>query len=323
MEHFNNQSRVKFATVREDPNIEREIINHYNSGKILMIASGGCTALSLQSMLRDIDITLFDTSYNQIQHVKNKVAALESNWSDELFNIGRDNPKSLNGLGEFESLFRCFRGFIFEFVMPHSEIEEIFLVATKIAREKLEKIFYNKYWSVAFDLYFSDSLLVTMFGSDAVQHAVPGTYPNYFRSAIEAGLRRNDFQGNYFLHHIFLGYYINRKSSLPSYLSSGLDNYNFNYINSSLLNIEKIDQYDFIGISNIFDWMDQDLIDNHLDYIATKAKTRSVIVYRQLNNITDYSTKNTAFQRNEELEKKLLGIDRSLFYNKINILEKT
>ena len=39
---------VQFAVVREDPAVEQYIIEKLNPKKVLMIASAGCTALSLK-----------------------------------------------------------------------------------------------------------------------------------------------------------------------------------------------------------------------------------------------------------------------------------
>jgi hypothetical protein len=41
---------VQFAFVREDPEIEASLVRRDHSGSALLIASGGCTALSLQAL---------------------------------------------------------------------------------------------------------------------------------------------------------------------------------------------------------------------------------------------------------------------------------
>ena len=129
----------------------------------------------------------------------------------------------------------------------------------------------NPYWPVAFDLYFSESILIAMFGKAAIQHAQANSYPHYFKNALERGLKRSDYQENYFLQHIFLGYYINNRDSCPAYLRNRNIKNDFHYINDSLLKIP-IQHYDLISLSNIFDWMDEENICYHLNYLNSYAK---------------------------------------------------
>ena len=103
------------------------------------------------------------------------------------FNIGTSDPEGLNQNGNFESLFRGLREFIFDLVADESEIRALFEEEGQLANVS-ELLFSSKYWSVAFDLYFSDSLLNAMFGPDATQHAEAGSYPRYFQQLFEKGL---------------------------------------------------------------------------------------------------------------------------------------
>lgn len=86
------------------------------------------------------------------------------------FNIGTSNLSGLNQSGNFESLFRGLREFIFDLVADEAEIRLLFEEKGRLA-DASEILFSSKYWSVAFDLYFSDSLLNAMFGPEATQHA--------------------------------------------------------------------------------------------------------------------------------------------------------
>jgi S-adenosylmethionine-diacylglycerol 3-amino-3-carboxypropyl transferase len=315
--------KIKFAVVREDPIVEETIIREFSHKQVLMVASGGCSALSLQSMFPNIQCTLFDTNPSQIQLVKTKLNTLKD-FDPSLypvFNIGIDSKDGLNSCGEFESLFRSFRAFIYEFILNKSSIEQIFVGEKKQAENIILNLISNKYWPVAFDLYFSDSMLITMFGNNAIQHATPHSYPSYFRYSLEKGLKHSEFQNNHFLQHIFLGYYINNKSSLPHYLSYPNINNQFHYITDSILNIEVIN-YDFICLSNIFDWMDEESIENHLSYIGSNAQKGATVLFRQLNNKKNYHAEKYGFSSNPQLEKALIKQDKSLFYNKINILTK-
>jgi S-adenosylmethionine-diacylglycerol 3-amino-3-carboxypropyl transferase len=315
--------KLKFATVREDPMVEESVIRTLNKKNVLMISSGGCSALSLQSMFSDIDLTIFDSNNEQIELSKIKLENLK-NFTDEsypLFNIGVDNPMGLNGCGEFESLFRSFRYFIYEFVLDDRNVRSIFTKERGQAEKLVLELMNNPYWTVVFDSYFSNPMLVAMFGREAIQHAAPHSYPSYFRHALEKGLKRDDFQSNYFLQHIFLGFYTSEKSSWPYYLSHPNTKNGFQCINDVLTNID-IGQYDLISLSNIFDWMSEVEWVNHIHYIRNNACTGATILFRQLNNGKDYELEKYGFFHHAELEGDSLKKDRSLFYNKINIATK-
>jgi len=311
---------IKFAVVREDPSVEQAILNLAPIKNVLMIASGGCTALSLKSLFPNIRFQLFDNNPNQIQLVKEKVENLQKNNHDsfkKLFNIGCDVKTGLNNCGEFESLFRSFRKFLTEFILSQDALENILL-----KKSSNKNLINNKYWPVAFDLFFSNSLLLAMFGPDAIQHAKPNSYPRYFQNALEKGLCRNDVATNYFLHHIFLGRYIDSINSLPYYLYNNNAHLKFEYTNKTLLDISNIDQFGLVSLSNIFDWMPEQAILTCLKYLETNLTPGSFVVFRQLNNDKNYLASISGFKSHNQLSCDLLIKDRSLFYNKINILEK-
>jgi len=321
---------IQFAVVREDPIVEQTVIEEFHPKNVLMIASGGCTALSLKILFPSIAFTLFDINPKQLDHVRHKISKLKehSNSVDNsLFNIGQDNLTGLNACGMFESLFRSFRNFIFEFICPLEQLERIFTTSDILEAASLkEKIFQNKYWPVAFDLFFSDSMLITMFGKDATQHAKPGSYPRYFQQQLDKGLNRDDFQTNYFLHHIFLGYYLDRLDSLPLYLEKAKRFSNevpdFTMLNSDLLSIKNIKNFQLVDLSNIFDWMSEERVMHYIDYLSDNLLPGSIIIFRQLNNSKNYLSKFDDFRNHQELSNQLIELDRSLFYNNINILEK-
>ncbi|MFY9589202.1 DUF3419 family protein [Rickettsia endosymbiont of Halotydeus destructor] len=313
-------ANIKFAVVREDPLIEQTLIERITPQNVLMIASGGCTALSLKSKFPKINFTLFDINSSQIQLVKNKIKALEcyGNHSfKEQFNINFNNPKGLNNCGEFESLFNCFRQFLTEFILPKKNILDIFL-----EDEDPNILLNNKYWSVAFDLFFSNSLLLAMFGPAAIQHAEPNSYPRYFQKAFENGFYRKDYKKNYFLHHMFLGYYLDNINAQPYYLHKKNQNIQFEYINDKLLNVENINKFQLVSLSNIFDWMSEEEVLTHLKYLENNLLSGTYIIFRQLNNTKNYLSKVHGFKNHNQLENALLINDKSLFYNKINIWEK-
>jgi hypothetical protein len=116
------RNRLQFAVTREDPNVELEVLARFPRSRLLLIASGGCTALTLRAVMPDAHITLVDANPEQLAHVDRKLAALRDlRGADRLraFNVGEpSDPSGLSECGNFESLFRGLRGFVQDFVLP-------------------------------------------------------------------------------------------------------------------------------------------------------------------------------------------------------------
>ena len=69
-------NHVQFAVVREDPKIEAELVCLHQVSEVLLIASGGCTALTLQALFPDLRLTLLDLNPAQLELIKKKRQAL-------------------------------------------------------------------------------------------------------------------------------------------------------------------------------------------------------------------------------------------------------
>lgn len=306
--------------MREDPEIEFDILSKIeNPREALLIGSGGCTALTLKNRLPETLFTLLEPNGSQVDLIKQKSEALTEdpkNYS-EAFGIGTDNPSSLTGNGNFESLFRCLRNFIYEFVLPQTEWVRFFS-HTQGQSEIYKKIVSSNYWSVAFDLFFSDSILMAMFGPAAIQHAPKGSYPGYFKRVLENGLQGKNSKDNYFLHHIFLGYYI--ESSLPAYLTEKTQGKSFQFIETLAENVPSYRGYDLISLSNIFDWMEKDQVAIVANRLSQEMKPGSYLVYRQLNNKTDFRKLfGPKIKFSDDFSSKLQAQDRSLFYQSVHV----
>ncbi len=312
---------LQFAVVREDPQIEAALVASKQAKHILLIGSGGCTALSLQALYPDLQITLVDPNAAQISHVRRKIQALQSlsgAQRKQTFNIEDSDPHGLNARGNFESLFRGLKNWTHEMVCPPADLANIFASPTPA---KWKALFKNKYWPVGFEMFFSDSILNAMFGPDATQHAPPGSYPDYFRGVIEKGLLRSDCSTNYFLHHIFLGYYLDRPEALPPYLTlTAPKNYAFEWLNTDILGVRNFADYDLVSLSNIFDWMPEKSVAKIARRLTQEMKPGATLVFRQLNHSKNFKKYLLSrFNFKKSVETSLWKKDRSFFYSKLNI----
>jgi len=303
---------LQFAVVREDPQIEMDLIKSFRLEKATLIGSGGCTAFCLKSLDPNLQITLIEPNEAQISLIKEKIDALKKGEIEKFF-VGEN---SFIERGNFESLFRQFRGFVNEFIAEKLEIENAF---ANNSQDFWRKVFANKYWKTAFELFFSDAILTAMFTSAAIQHAPQHSYPNYFRRVLENGLLREDAPQNYFLHHIFLGRYL--PEHLPFYLTTLPTNFEFEFFDGFAQDFRGFQGKQLVHFSNIFDWCALNLVEHIAKNATGNLEKGSVIVFRQLNNDKDYRPFFGEKIRWLETE-KLVEKDRSLFYSKIEIGEK-
>lgn len=308
---------IQFAVVREDPLLEAEIINQYQPHNLLTVCSGGCSVLSLKSLFPQLEISAFDLNLSQIQLTKDKNHELSNSHNfNEIFNIEDDSSLRLNQRGNFESLFKGLREFIFDFIVDYENIRSMMLSSNEIS--KISKyVFEHKYWPVAFELFFHDSVLRTMFGQAAIQHAPEGSYPQYFKTQFERAFTKSNAHQNYFLHHVFLGHYLKNSDSLPYYLISPKSHEGIEYIQGELSSVENIGQYDFIQLSNIMDWMSESENFELANVINQNIQPGTVILIRQLNNKQPVLKYFPDFKLDTGLSTKLLEADRSIFYSSI------
>jgi S-adenosylmethionine-diacylglycerol 3-amino-3-carboxypropyl transferase len=315
------RERVKFAVVREDPELEAALFERAGARAALVVASGGCTALTLAARYGDLAVTAFDVSPAQLDHVREKARAVAAGaWG--ALNVGDADPAGLNQRGWFEGLFRCLRGFVEELVAPRVEIEELFTAASPArAAALVEAWTASAYWPAAFASSFNDALLHAMFGPAATQHAAPGSYPGYFRRVFERGLRRADAPRNPFLQHVLLGRYLERDA--PEYVRAGrllapaL-------VLGSLPDVPDLARFDVYSLSNVFDWSDDGTVARWAGALAAAARPGSAVLVRKLNNDRDVRRFfEPAFRFDDALGASLLERDRSLFYDRIEVAFRT
>lgn len=310
--------RPQFAVVREDPEIELRLCALVRARAVLLVASGGCTALTLAHRVPGLRVAAFDLNPRQLAHVRAKQQAVVRRDLAAL-NVGDDSPSGLNQRGAFEGLFRTLRSFVEEFVAPPAELARFFARDTPPAERAalLDRWTASRYWPVAFELAFHDSLLHAMFGPAATQHAEPGSYPGYFQRAFERGLRREDAPSNPFLRHVWLGSY--DADYAPAYATAGRE-LDVELLEGSLLDVPDLARFDVFSLSNVFDWSDDALVAGWAGALRRDARPGSAVVMRQLNNRRDlrrFFEPELAFD--DALGEQLRAQDKSLFYERIEV----
>lgn len=309
---------VQFAVVREDPALERALLDEAveeGAAAALLIASGGCTALTLACERPDVALTLVDFNPAQLALVERKRAAV-ARGDRRALNVGWDGREGLNACGNFEGLFGGLRALLTEFAIDAEALERAFSERDALA-PTVEALLAHPYWPVAFDLFLHDSLLHAMFGPAATQHAPRGSYPGYFRRVFERGLRREDAFDNYFLHHVLLGRYVDRPEALPGYLRAAPAALPApETVLGSLADVPELSRFDLISLSNITDWMSRAEMEA-LGRALAPAKDGALALFRQLNNQTPLGeVLGPGWEPLPALGARLHAGDRSLFYER-------
>jgi S-adenosylmethionine-diacylglycerol 3-amino-3-carboxypropyl transferase len=310
--------RIKFAVVREDPDIEHALCRRAGAERALVVASGGCTALTLVHREPKLRVTAFDFAERQLAHLEAKRAAVARGELRAL-NVGDDSPGGLNQGGEFESLFRTLRRFVEEMVAPAEDLAKYFDEPTTTGERAtlVERWLASPYWPVAFAVSFHEDLLRAMFGPAATQHAEPDSYPSYFQRAFERGLRREDGPRNYFLSHVLLGAYGPRHA--PDYVHGG-SLPEVELVHGQLPDVPQLARFDVVSLSNVFDWSDDDVVSRWAGVLARELRPGALVVMRQLNNRRDVRRFFAeAFDFDDAGSEDRVTRDRSLFYERIEV----
>jgi S-adenosylmethionine-diacylglycerol 3-amino-3-carboxypropyl transferase len=310
---------LKFAVVREDPELECELVRAGGRRAALVVASGGCTLLTLQARFAELHVAAFDRNPMQLEHVRKKGRAA-ARGEHAALNIDDPAPSGLNQCGEFEGLFRLLRGALCEFVATPDELSAYFDAGTPrdVRRAWALGCTESHYWPAAFATVFNDALLHAMFGPEATQHAPPGSYPRYFQQAFTRGLLRDDGPTNPFLQHVLLGAY--RLADSPAYVRARRDARDIELIEGSLLDVPDLGRFDLVSLSNVFDWSDDALAAAWGAALSSRARPGTAVLIRQLNNRRDVRRFFTpAFEFDDALGARFVERDRSLFYDRIEV----
>lgn len=296
---------IKFAVVREDADLECVLVERTGAREALVVASGGCTALTLTARFPALRVTAFDTSPAQLAHVRDKLRAARRGDHEVL--------DHLNERGEFEGLFRVLRRFLEEFVFAEGEALRFFAAEAPEASARWRA---SRYWPAAFATAFNDPFLHAMFGPAATQHAPPGSYPGYFQRAFEAGLARADAPRNPFLQHVLLGRY--RDEDRPVYQSLHRDP-DLTLVEGALPDVGDLARFGVLSLSNVFDWSDDALVGVWAEALRSASPGAAVLI-RQLNNTRDLRRFfGDRLRFDDALGAELLERDRSLFYNRVEV----
>ncbi|PZO42227.1 MAG: DUF3419 domain-containing protein [Pseudanabaena frigida] len=349
-------SEIAFSQVREDPRIELRVIQELakrqnHSLRVLLVASGGCTVLSLLASPAIARIDAVDLNPAQLHLVElRRQALLHLPLVDQLRLIGADKSASdhdrlsiyaklsphlpastkafwdarqnqiafgVNQVGRFEQMFR-------ELAAKFAQ------VGIEPLSEPLTAIQCSQ-WRNIFEQVFERDRLIQTFGEAAVNYSMDRSFGEHFADVFAQALQRFIPNENYFLTQVWGDRYTSnlQGEGVPLYLQASAQN-DIRALGTERLQLHQgafvdrlqqlaeLEKFDLIQFSNISDWMPLDNLHQMLIDAVACLKSGGAIIGRRLNgdhNLEAIMAEHIAVDR--QLSQELLASDRSFFYREV------
>lgn len=345
---------IRYANCWEDADVLLKGLSVDSGSKVLSIGSAGDNSLSLLADnpklvvavdINPVQLWLIELKKLAIQKLdyiefKGFLGFTDSNTRLLLFDKLKDslseNSKKYwesnrnlieSGLiyaGKFERYFRMFRRIILPLIHNQGRIDMLFS-AKSPEEQKLffEEIWNNRRWRFLFKFFFS-KWFMGRFGRDPEflkQVNVPVAESISRRAAIH--LSSASCQTNYFLQFIMQGSF---KSELPHYVREE----NYEKIRNNIDKIEifhglaedaitEFGKFNRFNLSNIFEYMNEEVFRNVVRSLLNGAENESILVYwnllvdRKMNQVSKLVTAKS--KHSQELSSN----DKGFFYSCVNI----
>jgi S-adenosylmethionine-diacylglycerol 3-amino-3-carboxypropyl transferase len=350
--------KLYFAQVREDPLLEIEALRPRANESLVVVSSGGCTALSL--IARGAGrVVAVDLNSTQNHLVELKAAAMRSIDNDELVPFLGAGPMSgearigayhslrwmLSGAatgywdhnqemiargvlnsGVSERFIRLVAGLVKTLVHPQSRIDRLLACRTLDEQQELyNREWNNRRWRALFNVLLSRRAFNRAYDSRFFENVANPSFAAHFRKLFEHALCEIPVATNYFLHHMLHGEY--PTSAIPPYLEEGaaIPDDNLELINGGFaeyLATVDDDSIDGLALSNICEWLNERQIFELVAQVARVAKPRARVCFR---NFVGYTEIPTAFRsvikENPDVGREAIRRDRSCLQSRIVICE--
>ena len=246
------EDRLFFAQVREDPRLEIDALAPLDDAKIVVVSSGGCTALSLLAA-GAARVTAVDLNASQNHLVELKVAALRRLTMPEImsfFGVARGTPE--RRVRTYETIRPLLSERAVDFWDAHQSMlgrgalacgvsEQFISVVVKVVklfihgRRKIERLlslesleqqreFFDREWNtrrwrLLFPALLNRWTFNRTYDPAFFREVENPSFAAHFQRLLEHALCDVPVRSNYFLHQMLLGTYPNRvPDGVPPYL---------------------------------------------------------------------------------------------------------
>ncbi len=347
------RSELSFSQVREDPETDLRVLERLATMldrplRVLLVASGGCTALSLLSHPSIAHVDAIDVNPAQLHLVELRRAAIVTlSIAEQLEFIGASPATPAQRLHYYEQvrsglplesqLFWDDRSAQIAFgVNRVGRFEQLFRrLATQAKALGLDPLHEPKIaihaaqWNDLFESVFERSQLIEAFGEAAVNYSMDRSFGVHFADVFAQALTRFLPLENYFLTQVWDDRYAVGAAGLPCYLQPesqlrslklGLDRLQLHlgHFPEQMVKLGTAQPYDLIQYSNISDWMPIPELKVLLANAAQCLNAGGALIGRRLNgdhHLGDLMA--TTVNVDRSFSADLQRLDRSFFYSEI------
>jgi S-adenosylmethionine-diacylglycerol 3-amino-3-carboxypropyl transferase len=354
--------RLFFAQVREDPTLEIAALEPDPEDTLVVVSSGGCTALSLlaagaghvvaadlniaQNHLVDLKATALTSlpheealaflgataaddesrmrSYRQLRGDLTPAAA--EYWDRNPAAIRRGVLQS----GVSERFARVVMKVIGLFV--HGKTRQLRLLACRSLEE--QRALYRREWNTwrwraFFSVLMNRRVFNRTYDPAFFRNVENPSFAKHFLALAERALTEVPVETNYFLHQMVTGVYPTDEAALPSYLRrEGVSRLKrepkrLTLVDASYLDALKGMPDASVGgfsLSNIFEWMTPEGIDEHFAEIYRTAARGATLVFRNFVGWTEVPERwRDRFVEDRNRGELLIARDRSMVQRRIAV----
>jgi S-adenosylmethionine-diacylglycerol 3-amino-3-carboxypropyl transferase len=343
---------LAFAQVREDPRIDRFVIERTGAGaRVCMVASGGCTAAVIATVPNVSAVHLVDANPAQLALTRLKLRLLETEdtaprlafvstgamppsereerLAAELGALGLP-PAALGEPGRVAALApdragryeACFAELQRQLDTHRAELDSALRLSNPAeqARRVDPATPLGRRLDEALDSVMSLPNLVALFGEGATRNPVE-PFSRHFAQRIRHCFATLPAATNPFLWQMLAGRYPEGHPAdwfaLQAPVSFPEVTWQHAFMADALR--EHPGAFDVVHLSNILDWLSPDEATATLTLAARALRTGGWVVIRQLNSTLDIPASGPMFQWNASTASELHARDRSFFYRMLHL----
>lgn len=308
--------RLRFATSLDDPRLEADLFPRAMSKRALVLAGGGCSALTLALRYPDVAITAFDPDAAQIAHVQAKMAASAERDLARL-NVEDPSPDGLNACGALEAAFRAFRERVHATVATPDELQAFFGRARPLTDlDAMVRGWIGKPSWAAACAVAGDELRAVL-GSEDERH-LDRPWAEHVQKSLERGLRRDAAPENPFLSLVLLGMYGAERE--PYYVRNGGPSVPLTLVHGELTDVPDLASYDLVSLSSSLDRASDEEVKTTVATLSAALRPGAAVFIRQLGcrrSIRPFFE--GAFWFDANTGRRFAERDRSLFHHRFEV----
>ncbi|NOQ73725.1 MAG: DUF3419 family protein [Crocinitomix sp.] len=309
---------IRYANCWEDADVLLEGLNPDQNSKIMSIASAGDNCFSLLSKSPKKVIAV-DVSEVQLFLVElKKIAIQRLDYSDFLEFIGVRKSKRRRSIfallkshlrkncrqywekqveqielglihqGKFEKYFQLFKNDVLPTVHDRTVVNQLFAKKNNAAQLQFhDEVWHTAAWEKMYRQFFGVEMMGSQGRDPEFLKHVKGSVPDLILAREVEHLRKENCQRNYFLYYILYNEF--NEAFLPHYLRKE----NFNTIKANIDHLElhhglldsAIDKHPdctHFNLSDIFEYMDDDLFRSVSQDLITRSAKGAIIAYWNL-----------------------------------------